>query len=192
MSRSPNSPSQGVLSSLARPSNDGNPGKARADDASTVETHRRAKSELEGSKERHPATPTEPDDADRLVGEPLLVQVSDRRADVHDDARIGETFEELSHLLEVAVGRRAAARPVEERGRDPVVSGIREAPGDVLDVLDYTARLVDDDHGPGRATFGHARVQPHTAVDDVEHDVGDLHALVLARPASCSFYASRL
>jgi hypothetical protein len=69
------------------------PREARADDASTVETHRRAKGELQGSEKRHSATPTEPDDADRLAGEPLLVQVSDRRADVHHDARIGETLE---------------------------------------------------------------------------------------------------
>ena len=87
-----------------------------------------------------------------------------------------------SHLLEVAVGRRATARPVEERGRDGVVPGVGEAPGDVLDVVVHTERLVDDDHRLRRATFGHARVEPHRAVGGVEGDVGDLHALVLARP----------
>ena len=42
--------------------------------------------------------------------ETLLVQVSDRRADVHDDAGIGDILEELSHPLEVV--HRRPCRPL--------------------------------------------------------------------------------
>jgi hypothetical protein len=108
------------------------------------------------------------------------VQVSNGGANVHRDARVGDTLEQLRHLLEVAVGGRAAARPVKERGRDGVVAGVREAPGDVLDVVVHTGRLVDDDHRSRRAILGRTRVEPHRAIGSVERDVGDRHTLVLA------------
>ena len=91
------------------------------------------------------------------------------------------------HLLEVVVGRGAAARPVEQRRGDGVVAGVGEPAGDVLDVVVHPERLLDDDDRPGRPAFGDAGVEPHRTVGGGEGDVVDLH---VHRASTCAMAGS--
>ena len=101
--------------------------------------------------------------------------------DVDEDPGVGQALVQREHLVEVAVGRRAAARPVEQRRRHGVVAGIGEAPGHVLDVVVHPERLLDDDHRTRRAPFRHDLVEAHRSISGLEGDVSDLHDPLLPR-----------
>ena len=83
-------------------------------DATPVEADGCAEPAPQRDEERDPSPHAEPDDADRFVSEARGVQVLDRGVDVVEDPVVGEPLEEWDHLVEVAVWRRAATRPVED------------------------------------------------------------------------------
>ena len=118
---------------------------------------------------------------------PGRVEVRDGRLDVHHDPRVGEALEQRQHLLEVVVGRGAAARPVEERRRDGVVAGVGEPPGDVLDVVVHPERLLDHDHRPPRAAVRHRLVRGHRPVGGLQGQLVDLHAGVATTRAPARY-----
>jgi pimeloyl-ACP methyl ester carboxylesterase len=146
-----------------------------AHDPAAVEPDRGPERPLERDEERHAAAHAEPDDADALVREPRGVEVADRGVDVDEQRVVAQPLEQREHLREVAVGRDAAAGPMEDVRRHGPEPAVGEPARDVLDVVVHTERLLDHDDRGAVGRVGLGVVDVHRAVGGRQRDRARRH-----------------
>ena len=115
-------------------------------------------------EERDTTAEAEAEDRDLVVGEARLVQMIERGVDIHEDAVVGDRFEELHHLGELVVAGDASTRAMEEVGRHRVIAGCGGAARHVFDVVVDAERFHHDDHRALCRAIGCRLVESHRTV----------------------------
>ena len=102
--------------------------------------------------------------------EPQRLRGTEHGVDVIEQLVSRQFLEVRPHLLEVVVGQRRVASPVEQVGSDRPVARGGQPPRHVLDVRGHAERLLDDDHATARVASRSGVVRRHPAARRRDRD----------------------